>query len=212
MARIVVQSKKKSGIVGKLLFNTRGPYIVLDKSSFGAHNYRKYGKPTGLIKKFRTEYLYLLPPAVYPSKTCNTSDLRYLNDNFAPLYHPFAKDFNIEAYITRWFDSEPPQTPRKLTYRSSDTDIADNPTFPKAPPSPPPAILISSPALPTNIPNIPDNDALTSDNSSMPLSSPDVFDIDVPQYSDIHTPKALFDIFSASTDKLFFICYTPADI
>ena len=98
MAQIVVHSKKKSVVVGKLIFQTRGPYIILEQSSFGAYNCRKYGKPKGAIKKFRTEDLYMLPPAVYPSEPCDTPDLQYFNTDSSPLRHSFAKDFNIEAY------------------------------------------------------------------------------------------------------------------
>ena len=109
------------------MFQTRGPYNILEQSSFGAYNCRKYGKPEGEIKKFLTEDLYMLPLAVYPSESCDTPDLRYLNADFAPLHHPFAKDFNIEAYNTRWFDSDPPQTPRKLAFRPSDGTSNNSP-------------------------------------------------------------------------------------
>ena len=51
--------------------------------------------------------IYLLPPLILPCDEVDTPDLRYLNTDFAPnLKHPFHRDFDIEAYNTKWFDDE----------------------------------------------------------------------------------------------------------
>ena len=72
MARFEVQSKKDKKIVAKLVYQTREPYVIVSKASLGTYNCRKYGKPEGAIKKFRTEDLYLLPPTVYPCEPVDT--------------------------------------------------------------------------------------------------------------------------------------------
>ena len=65
MARIVANSKKKYKIVGKLVYQSREPYIILYRSSLGTYNCRNYGKPTSTIKKFKTKDLYLLPLSLF---------------------------------------------------------------------------------------------------------------------------------------------------
>ena len=101
MARIVVHRKKKYNVVGKLVYQSQGPYIILDRSSLITYNCRKYDKPTSAIKKFKTEDLYLLLSSIYPPGLVDIPDLQYLNSDFDSLHHPLAKDFNIEAYNTR---------------------------------------------------------------------------------------------------------------
>ena len=51
MAHIIVYRNKKKSIVGKLVYQTRGPYIILETTSLGVYNCRKYGKPNGATKK-----------------------------------------------------------------------------------------------------------------------------------------------------------------
>lgn len=122
MVRSEVQSKKGKKIVVRLVYQTRGPYVIISKASLGTYNCRKYGNPESTVKKFRAEDLHLLPPAVYPCEQANTADLWYLNSDFAPLHHLFTKTFDIEAYNTRWFDTDPstalhkfPNEPEKNT-------------------------------------------------------------------------------------------------
>ena len=118
MAGIVVNSNKGDGVVKKLVYQTRGPYTIIERVSLGTYDCRKYGKPDGTIKKFRTEDLYLLPPDIFPCESTDSTDLRYLSNDFAPLHHPFTKDFNIEAYNTRWFDEEPTPPSERLLLKS----------------------------------------------------------------------------------------------
>ena len=108
MDRIIVHSKKKKNVVEKCVYQVRGLYIILDHSSLGTYNCRKYGKPTSAIKKFRIEDLSLLPPYIFSPESVDTSNLQYLNSDFSQLYYPIATDFNNEAYYTCWFDKKPP--------------------------------------------------------------------------------------------------------
>ena len=96
MVHSEIQSKKEKKIVAILLYQTRRPYVIISKASVGTYNCRKYGKPNGSIKRFHMEDLYLLPPAIYPTEPVDTTDLQYLNSDFAPLPHLFPQ--NAEAY------------------------------------------------------------------------------------------------------------------
>ena len=66
MVRTVIQNNKAKGIVQKLVYQTRGPYVVVSLSSQDTYKCYKYGKLQGVIKRIRTEDIYLLPPAIYP--------------------------------------------------------------------------------------------------------------------------------------------------
>ena len=59
----------------------------------------------------------MLPPVIFLGVYTDTLDLRYLNSDFASLYHLFTKGFNIESYNTRWFDDKPSSATPKLMYK-----------------------------------------------------------------------------------------------
>ena len=107
MARVAVQSDKSKNKVAKLVYKSRGPFIIMEDTGLGSYKCRRYGRPNGALYKFLTEDIYLLPPQILPCDEVDTPDLRYLNSDFAPnLKHPFHKDFDIQAYNTRWFDDD----------------------------------------------------------------------------------------------------------
>ena len=200
MVRTVVHSNKSKGVVGKLVYQTRGPYVVVDKSSEITYNCKKYGKPGAIVKKFRTEDLYLLPPQILPCDSADTADLWYLHSDFAPLSHPFSKKFDIEAYNTRWFDSEPP-----LLKKSK---IPPLPVIPFPSPAKQPLLLpVSDDALPNQ--SIPSASAPSSPSTS--IRSQLAPDSDAPQDSQLMSAATLYAKVKQSTNKLFFISYTPAD-
>ena len=72
IVRTFVHSNKDKGVVAKLVHQTRGPYIIVDKSSEATYHCMKYGKLNGVLEKFRTEDLYLLPPVILPSEPDDT--------------------------------------------------------------------------------------------------------------------------------------------
>ena len=61
--------------------------------------------------------------------------------------------------------------------------------------------------MPTIIPYTSTKDTLIEDVSPTSLANSDSVDLDAPQDSDTHFPQARFDLFSVSTDKLFFTGY-----
>ena len=107
MARVAVQSDKSAQKVAKLVYKSKGPFVIVSDTGFGSYLCRKYGRPNGKTRKYLTEDLYLLPPQILPCDEIDTPDLRYLNSDFAPhLKHPFHNSFDIEAYNTKWFDDD----------------------------------------------------------------------------------------------------------
>ena len=186
------------------MYQTQGPYVIISKASLGTYNCRKYGNPDGSIKQFRTEDLYLLPPAIYPSEPIDTAGLRYLNSDFALLHHPFSKTFDIEAYNTRWFDAEPKTVLKKLPCVPIDT-VADRDVeviHPKD--NTPPSTL---PMLHTKYSTPSDEDVNVVSTTPTEL----VYTEDLP--SDLVAPSlaTLYTRILQSTDKLFVVFYTPAD-
>lgn len=111
MARVAIQSDSYKSKVAKIMYKSKGPYVIVKDNGTGSYECRKHGKPKGATSKFLTEDLYLLPPQIMPCDEVDTTDLRYLNSDFIPtLKHPFHRDFDVEAYNTDWFEEEPMNT------------------------------------------------------------------------------------------------------
>ena len=66
MAKVAVQSKKSAGRVAKLVYQSKGPFVVVETTGFSSYQVRRYGKPNSALRKFMTEDLYMLPPAIMP--------------------------------------------------------------------------------------------------------------------------------------------------
>ena len=111
MARVAVQSDSSKGKVAKLVYQSRGPFQVVRDTEHSSYLVQRYGKPKSPLQKFMTQDLYLLPPQNFPCESIDTSDLRYLNADFAPINHPLNDHFDFESYNTRWFDNRPASRP-----------------------------------------------------------------------------------------------------
>ena len=196
-----MHSNKKKIIDGKLVYQMRGLYKILESTSLGTYICRKCGKLNGDTKKFMAEDLYMLPPAMFPYVHTDNPDLRYLNSDFAPLYHPFTKEFNIESYNTYWFNDEPDSATPKLMHKANES-----------------------------IPEEVDVDISTSSTTNVRYTSWTVLEKtssiarpdssyrereegndDDPLDSTVSSMETMFESIQASTEKLYFVCYTPAD-
>ena len=98
MARVQVNSNAKTGIVGKLSIKLRGPFKVAINHGNGSYTVVTFDKPNGTKRNFLAQDMYALPPQILPCDQINFPDLRYMNNNFAPVTHPFKDSFNIESY------------------------------------------------------------------------------------------------------------------
>ena len=111
MARVAVQSRKHEGISAKIVFQTRGPFVVVENTGFSTCKVRRFNKPQSVIQTFMNQDLYLLPSQVFPCENFDTPDLRYLSSDFAPVKKPFHKVLDFESYNVKWFDDEPASRP-----------------------------------------------------------------------------------------------------
>ena len=108
MGRVAVQSNKSIQRLGKLVYQSRGPFVVVKDTGHSSYFSRRYGKPDEPLSKYMTQDLYMLPPTILPCEHLDTPDMRYLNIDFAPKNHPFANTLDIESYNTLWFEDIPP--------------------------------------------------------------------------------------------------------
>ena len=191
MERIVVNSKSDEERVQKLVYQSRGPYVVINDTSNGAYEVRRFGKPNGALHKFLTDDLYLLPKQLLPCEHLDTPDMRYLNSDFAPVNHPFG-NFDLESYNTAWFDDEPPSRVPEFLY---DTHLPDT-------------MLRVSHETPHN--TVAPQDTQPPDEIPPHHVSESATTADIENDIVFTTNPSLFSDLASSTDKLLFINFTPS--
>eukprot|EP00978_Attheya_sp_CCMP212_P002095 scaffold4330_cov38-Attheya_sp.AAC.3 len=99
---MAVASNATAGIVGKLTYQSRGPFEIVKDLSFSAYTVRSLGKPDATTCKY--------PPL-------DTSDFRYMNSGFSPLLDTLkANPLNIESYNSMWYTTIPCTHPPKFDY------------------------------------------------------------------------------------------------
>ena len=201
MARVAIQSDSSKNKVAKLMYKSKGPYVIVEDSGTGSYECRKYGKPNGATSKFLTEDLYLLPPQIMPCDEVDTTDLRYLNSDFIPtLKHPFHRDFDVEAYNTDWFEEEPTNSAPEILLQSEfqvdehDDDEKTNET--------------------ENTANLQQDDELPLISESITeridIINPDAIEPELPTQFKIPSTDSLSYMLEQSDDKLFFVQYVPS--
>ena len=214
MARVAVQSDKSKNKVAKLVYKSKGPYVIVEDTKLGSYMCRKYGRPNGALSKFLTEDLYLLPPLILPCDEVDTPDLRYLNTDFAPnLKHPFHRDFDIEAYNTKWFDDElrgvEQETPSLKEHIGLIQDEIDS------------SINDSEPIVESTTEEAKEDEETESEHSEEPVQVTEDRTMDdsmLPDNEKVHLhaddrPRTSDDLqmmLAQSVDKLFFVQYVPA--
>ena len=205
MGRVSVQSSKDKGVSQKMVYQSRGPFVIERVTGHDTYYVRKYGKPQSVLQKFLVRDLYLLPPQILPCEHVDTPTLRYLNSDYAPLRHPFGKNFNIESYNTSWFDDKPVSRPPDFLLDSKFFDdgfkkidqLSDydcKPALDTEPSAADTINLCDGNDMSTIIPSTP-----TVKDSSTELTV--IPTIDEKFYSNL----------DSSADKLFFVTFTPSD-
>ena len=81
--------------------------MVVEATGFSSHMVSWYAKSEIALRKFMTEDLYMLPPAILPCEHLDTPDMIYINSDFAPTKHPFDHTVDIERYNINWYDDGP---------------------------------------------------------------------------------------------------------
>ena len=67
-AHVQVQSNADNGVVGKLSYRARGPFIITTDLGGGSFEVQRYGDTAAATRKYKNTELYLLPPALFPSE------------------------------------------------------------------------------------------------------------------------------------------------
>ena len=98
MARVQVNSNAKDGVVGKLSIEARGPFRIIEDHKNVSYSVKPFDKANGAIRRFMAQDIYALPPRILSCNGIELPDLRYLNNDFAPVKHSFKYVFNIESY------------------------------------------------------------------------------------------------------------------
>ena len=90
----VVNSVASKGIVSKLSYCDKVPFIV--KSDLGRNSFevQRYDNPSSSKRKYKNTELYLLPPALFHSNPLDTINQRYINSTHDPIIDPL-KPFMI---------------------------------------------------------------------------------------------------------------------
>ena len=212
MGRVAVNSKSEKGIVKKLVYQSRGPFVIVKDTGFSSYLVIRYGKPNSAVQKFLAEDLYLLPKQILPIEHVDTPDMRYLSSNFAPLQHPFGKTFDIETYNTAWYDDVPPSHAPVFIRDSSFPDLLLRTTKPlsqayKQPPSQNEAINVE-----TNKNDVSNDysdsdlvyEPVTPSEEITPITTEDSFKAATTNHNTLH------DNICESKDKILFVRFTPS--
>ncbi len=188
-AHVQVKSNASTGTVEKLSYRARGPFVIVQDLGWDTFLVQPYNKPDAATRRYKSSQLYLLPPQLFPSNPLDTLDQRYINYEHAPIVLPLQQALNIESYNPTWFSEPPPQhhiTPDSIDPLNSIDQVAlqDHPSIPSIS-----DLLEEEPTL-TTIQNYPEPIEEPAPTANLP-------------------PSSLHQKILDSTDKLFFIMYTP---
>ena len=211
-AHVQVKSDSNKGIVGKLSYKAKGPFIITADLGFDSYEVQRYDDKTSATRKYKSTELYLLPPALFPSSPLDTIDQRYLDSRYAPIVNPLKAPLRIELYNDKWLQSSSSHVNTAssiIDQPSSESDAiafsAHRPTQSPRPPSP-----LSNQPLPNIVrPNRVDDEPTSrfDDDDASRKYEGDHCSSDV-----IAAPLELTMLstsISSSKSKLCFISYTP---
>ena len=72
-SHIQVQSTLDNGEVGKLSYIARGPFHIIEDLGSDPYHVKRYNDANSVVRKYKGTYLYVLPPAIFPSDSLDTS-------------------------------------------------------------------------------------------------------------------------------------------
>jgi len=166
----------------------------------GSYTVVPFDRPDAATRKFLAQDMYALPPQILPCDQVDLLDLRYMNNDFAPITHPFKDSFNIESYNSIWFEEQPPSSKPVLK------DVCKESL-------PPPieglaAVTTAATARPDTIEEM---DTSLTDNTSI-ASQVDAIVTETPLTPAVtNTAESLWSKLKESVNKLCFIAYRGAN-
>ena len=155
---------------------------------------------------------YALPREIFPCDDVNLPDFRYLNNDFAPVKHPFKDAFNIESYNSMWLDESIPVT--KPSLQSICTESLPNLgiiALSRPPVASPATPLVTASPTPPTVPRpdtVDEMDSNTHDNDSDCIETTAIC-----TETPLHNPLPLLSMltdFDDSKTNLCFISYRGA--
>ena len=203
-AYIQVQSSADKGVVSKLSYRAKGPFIITKDLGHDSFEVQRYDNPTSAKRKYTSLELYLLAPALFPSQPLDTINQQYLNSTHDPIVNPLMKSLKIELYNNKL-----------LNGNSSNHALSTSPHVDQ------PSNAVNHLALrPRTVTPYPSTTKLHQ-SASKALSDHDTLDhvgsMDTSARQSTSTskehpapsPPSSISLISESSDKIFFIHYTP---
>jgi len=102
-AHVAVHSNTDPHTMRKLLYQAKGPFIIIENLKHDSYAVHRYNHPQSSVCKYKLQNLYLLPPHLFPTEELDTMDIRYLNYSHAPVPSPLKKLLYIELYNDVYF-------------------------------------------------------------------------------------------------------------
>ena len=187
-AHVQVQSNAERGIVGKLAYRARGPFLITKDLGGGSFHVQLYGDSSAPLRKYKNTELYLLPPVMFPSEVLDTVDQRFLDYEHAPVVSPLLKPMQIELYNDKWLQ------PHHKVVKTKSTTVNR------------PSMEIDAIAFESHpIPIIPTMEVLNKEYNTPHATS----EINTDPETTL-AQNTLHSQIERSVDKLLFIQYTPA--
>ncbi len=181
LVRVQVNSNAELHRVAKLSYQVRGPFRVLSHTA-GSYKLVPLHQPTANPLSYPGHMLSPVPPGILPCTPVDSPDFRYLNHGHAPLPNPLKRHLNIEQYNEIWFHG--------------DSTPTDRPCYPSR--TIQPDVLLDS-LDHSPFPSLASMDALPTVDSQSASPLPPSF-----------SPPSLATAIASSSDRLFFISYTPS--
>ena len=79
-------------------YQARGPFQIAKILGNDSYEVKRYNKTNSAVCKYKGSGLYLLPPAISPHDTLDTTNQKYLNYNYDPIVSLLNKPINTELY------------------------------------------------------------------------------------------------------------------
>jgi hypothetical protein len=86
--RVQVQSNSSRGIVAKMMYKSKGPFVVMSSLHNGSYMLQRWNAPDSALLKYHSSYMYLLPAGLQPTYPFDTPELRYLNSSHGIIVNP----------------------------------------------------------------------------------------------------------------------------
>jgi len=154
-----------------------------------------YDNTSASKQKYKNTELYLLPPSLFTVHPLDTIDQRYLDTCVAPIVNPLKRSMKIELYNEKWLREKGKNISTSSAITNKPSSVLDYMVF-----CPNPDI------------SYPSTQEMHQDSGTAPDKVESASPIFPESVGSDATPASgnLHDDISSTTDKLFFIAYTPS--